>query len=479
MLEPLGARFRVDGVAVELPVPGAHNVLNALAAIAACREAGLEPAEAAAALATFGGTGRRFEPRGRTAAGAEVYDDYAHHPTEVRATLEAARSLGADRVVACFQPHLFSRTRHLAREFGEALALADVVVVLEIYPSRERAEDHPGVSGRLVASAAADAAGGRPVFWAPRMDDAERAAADRAGAGRRPAHPRRGRRRRARRRARGRRAGRGPVSAPSPPAGVEHDFPLARLTTLRTGGSADNFARVHDGDTLAELLAWARAEGLAVGVVGSGSNLLVADAGVRGLVLKLEGELARIERDGERLRCGGGARLPQAAARAAREGMSGLEFGVNIPGTVGGAVRMNANAYGGDLSRVLEWAEVVSADGSERRAPSELGFAYRRSGLGRGGDRRPRLVRPRARRVRVGQGHPRRHALAPPRRAAVGDQDVRIDVQEPRGPARRGPERRPPARGGRVAAASSSGARASPTSTPTSSRTPARRPPPP
>ena len=169
----LGSRFRVEGVEVELPVPGTHNVLNALAALAACREAGLELGEAAGALATFAGTGRRFEPRGRTAAGAEVYDDYAHHPTEVRATLEAARSLGARRVVACFQPHLFSRTRHLAREFGAALALADVVVVLEIYPSRERAEEYPGVSGRLVAAAAADAAGGRPVYWAPRMEDAE------------------------------------------------------------------------------------------------------------------------------------------------------------------------------------------------------------------------------------------------------------------------------------------------------------------
>ena len=172
------------------------------------------------------------------------------------------------------------------------------------------------------------------------------------------------------------------MTASLPPAGVERDFPLARLTTLRTGGSAEFFARVNDSEALAELLAWARAESLAVGVVGSGSNLLVADAGVRGLVLKLERDLAKIEREGARLRCGGGARLPQAAARAAREGLSGLEFGVNIPGTVGGAVRMNANAYGGDLSRVLEWAEVTSPEGSERREPSELGFAYRRSGLG-------------------------------------------------------------------------------------------------
>lgn len=172
--------------------------------------------------------------------------------------------------------------------------------------------------------------------------------------------------------------------SPPTPAAVERDFPLARLTTVRTGGSADFFARARDGEALAELLAWAQAERLEVGVVGSGSNLLVADAGFRGLVLKLEGELATIERDGERLCCGGGARLPQAAARAAREGLSGLEFGVNIPGTVGGAVRMNANAYGGDLSRVLEWVEVVTAGGGERRTPADLGFAYRQSALGSG-----------------------------------------------------------------------------------------------
>jgi UDP-N-acetylmuramate--alanine ligase len=172
-LLPLRSRFRVEGMEVELPVPGLHNVLNALAALAACREADLEPAEAAPALASFSGAGRRFEPRGRTACGAEVYDDYAHHPTEIRATLEAARTLGAQRIVACFQPHLYSRTRHLARELGEALTLADLVVVLDIYPSRERGEDYPGVSGWLVAAAVGDAAPGVPVYWMPSMAEAE------------------------------------------------------------------------------------------------------------------------------------------------------------------------------------------------------------------------------------------------------------------------------------------------------------------
>jgi UDP-N-acetylmuramate dehydrogenase len=167
----------------------------------------------------------------------------------------------------------------------------------------------------------------------------------------------------------------------SGPPGAEADYPLARLTTIRTGGHAGWFARPGDSERLAELLGWAHEEQVEVGVVGSGSNLLVADEGFRGLVLKLDGDLATIEPEGRRLLCGGGARLPKASARAASLGLTGLEFGVNIPGTVGGAVRMNANAYGGDLSRVLEWVEVASAEGVGRRAPGELGFSYRRSNL--------------------------------------------------------------------------------------------------
>jgi len=163
-----------DAVQVELAVPGAHNVLNALAALAALEAAGVPVEEAAPALAGFSGAGRRFEHHGHTEGGAEVYDDYAHHPTELRATLEAARTLEPRRLVACFQPHLYSRTRMLAREFGGALALADLIVVLDIYRARERPEDFPGVSGYLVAEAAADAAGGRPVWWLPDLDDAER-----------------------------------------------------------------------------------------------------------------------------------------------------------------------------------------------------------------------------------------------------------------------------------------------------------------
>ena len=171
-LDPGGSRVRWRGIDVRLPVPGLHNALDAVAALEACSLAGADPARAAAALADFPGAGRRFERLGATARGAELYDDYAHHPTEVRATIEAARTLGARRVVVAFQPHLYSRTAALASELGGALALADVVVVLEVYPARERVEDHPGVTGHLVAQAAADAASGRPVAWLPRFDDA-------------------------------------------------------------------------------------------------------------------------------------------------------------------------------------------------------------------------------------------------------------------------------------------------------------------
>jgi UDP-N-acetylmuramate dehydrogenase len=168
------------------------------------------------------------------------------------------------------------------------------------------------------------------------------------------------------------------------PERLQHDFPLARLTTVRAGGIGDLFARAGDEERLVELLGYADARGLPVGVVGSGSNLLVSDDGFRGLVLKLDGDLATIEQDGDRVLCGGGARLPSAAAKSASWGLSGLEFGVNIPGTVGGAVRMNANAYGGELARTLEWVSICTATGCERRTPADLGFSYRRSNLAEG-----------------------------------------------------------------------------------------------
>jgi len=171
-LEEGGSRFQWRGNEVRLGVPGAHNALNATAALEAARLAGADAKGAIEGLAGFEGAGRRFQRLGET-GGAVVYDDYAHHPTEVAATLRAARTLAHRRLVAVFQPHLYSRTALLAREFGVALALADVVVVLDVYPARERGEDHPGVSGLKIAEATADVAAGRPVYWLPSFTEAE------------------------------------------------------------------------------------------------------------------------------------------------------------------------------------------------------------------------------------------------------------------------------------------------------------------
>lgn len=165
------------------------------------------------------------------------------------------------------------------------------------------------------------------------------------------------------------------------PDSVEQNFDLARLTTVRTGGTADYYARPESNEAVVELLAWASSNQLPVGVIGSGSNLLIADKGFRGLVIKLDGHLTEVQFDGDSVLSGGGARLPSLAAKTAEHGLAGLEFGVNIPGTVGGAIRMNANAYGGELASVLEWAEVASPDGIERRAPEDFEFTYRHSNI--------------------------------------------------------------------------------------------------
>jgi UDP-N-acetylmuramate--alanine ligase len=158
-----------------LAVPGRHNLLNARAALAAIAAAGFDLEAAAAALADFPGVRRRLELKGRR-GGVRIYDDYAHHPTEVRAALSALRELGPTRLIAVFQPHLYSRTKALGAGFGAALALADEVVVLDVYPARERpVGELAGVSGLQVAEAAAERNGGKPVWWLPRAETAERA----------------------------------------------------------------------------------------------------------------------------------------------------------------------------------------------------------------------------------------------------------------------------------------------------------------
>ncbi len=164
--------------ALSLAVPGRHNLLNARAALAAIELAGMDVTAAAAALADFPGVRRRLELKGER-DGARIYDDYAHHPTEVRAALSALRELGPERLIAVFQPHLYSRTKALSEEFGAALALADEAAVLDVYAAREEpVGDLAGVSGLGVARAAAERMEGKPVWWLPDAEQARRALAD-------------------------------------------------------------------------------------------------------------------------------------------------------------------------------------------------------------------------------------------------------------------------------------------------------------
>jgi UDP-N-acetylmuramate--alanine ligase len=166
---------------IELAIPGEHNRRNAACALAALELCGVSPDEATPVLAAFTGATRRFERIGE-AGGVSVYDDYAHNPSKISATIEGAREVAAaGRIVVAFQPHLYSRTRNLARELAVALSRADVVAVTEIYAAREQPVD--GVSGKLVVDALAELRPGAPIGWTPELEDAAAFVGRRARAG--------------------------------------------------------------------------------------------------------------------------------------------------------------------------------------------------------------------------------------------------------------------------------------------------------
>jgi UDP-N-acetylmuramate dehydrogenase len=165
---------------------------------------------------------------------------------------------------------------------------------------------------------------------------------------------------------------------------VEHGVALSRFTTLGAGGPAAAFARPESVGEVEEALAWARERGLLVATIGLGSNLLVADSGFEGLVLKLGGELAEAHAEDERLLAGGGATNAVCLHRVRAAGLGGFEFACAIPGTIGGGVWMNAGAYGSDWATILDRALVVDEGGARWLAPAELGLSYRHSGLRHG-----------------------------------------------------------------------------------------------
>ena len=260
-----GSRFRLsraDGPAgvVELPVPGRHNALNAAGAAALAMELGVPFDDIARALGGFGGVARRFQFRGEI-DGVTLIDDYAHNPGKVAAVLQAAREGGWRHVVAVFQPHRYSRTATLWRDFADAFVDADHVVLTDVYAAGEAPQ--PGVSGRLVLRAVLDAHPGLPVTYLPHRADVVAHALDLRRARRRRAHPR-GRRPHHRARRVARRPGRPPVNLDRladalterlPPGAVRRDVPVSDLTTYRLGGPVAVVARVGSDAALAAVAA--------------------------------------------------------------------------------------------------------------------------------------------------------------------------------------------------------------------------------
>ena len=265
-----------------------HNLLNARAALAAVELAGLRRRRGGRRSHRLPRRAPPARVEGRAGATHAIYDDYAHHPTEVRAALDGAARAGPERLIAAFQPHLYSRTKAFAEQFGAALALADEVAVLDVYPAREEpVGELAGVSGLDVARAAADRMGGRPVLWTPTLAAGRGGARPPARARRRRGHDRRRRRLRGRRGA-DRRTG---ASDERAAAGVDRDFPLARLTTVRTGGAADWFARPRrPGTSSARCSPGPRRRGCRSAWSARARTCWSPTTGFRGLALKLVGD---------------------------------------------------------------------------------------------------------------------------------------------------------------------------------------------
>jgi UDP-N-acetylmuramate--alanine ligase len=383
---------------LELQIPGVQNVVNALAAIAVADELGVAFEKIAEALAQFSGAKRRFD-RIFDGDGIVVVDDYAHHPTEIRATIAAARSLvpvnperRIRRILVAFQPHRYTRTQALLEQFATAFAGVDRLLLTEIYAASEKPID--GVTGRTLFDAVVGCGQSNVSLEADfgRLTQqlfAEAQPGDlilTMGAGdiyrvadalaeklstRAPNILTRARQQMN-------------IESDlqkllSKHARVLRDEPMARHTSIKVGGPAQVWVEPWHERDLARSLQYCHVNEIPVTVVGRGSNLLVRDGGIAGVVIHLgSAEFSRIEVDGERLLVRAGARLRSVVNAAKRHELGGLEFMEGIPGSVGGALRMNAGAMGRQTFDVVEWVRYVSFTGEIYDAEaSTLPVTYR------------------------------------------------------------------------------------------------------
>ena len=370
---------------IELVIPGKQNVVNALAAVAVADRLGMPFAKVAAAVAQFTGAKRRFERR-YDAAGIVVVDDYAHHPTEIAATLAAARTLGFQRILAAFQPHRYSRTQALQKEFATAFRQADKLFLTEVYAASE--QPIAGVNGQTLCDAVL-ATGQAAVTYEPDLQRLAEQLFTEARAGDLVLVMGAGDIYKVAQAVAEKLAQQGanvlmPTAAPASieadlraaltgEAVVKRDEPMARHTSMRVGGPAEIWVEPATEADLAKLLRYCHERNVPVTIIGRGTNLLVRDGGIAGVVVQLAGaEFAKVEAaDGERLRAGGGARLRSIVNLAKQHELGGLEFLEGIPGSLGGALRMNAGAMGKQMFDVVERIRYVSLTGEIYEAAAE------------------------------------------------------------------------------------------------------------
>jgi UDP-N-acetylmuramate--L-alanine ligase/UDP-N-acetylenolpyruvoylglucosamine reductase len=363
---------------IELGIPGNHNILNALAAIALADSCGAEFALVARALATFAGAKRRFETK-YLSPHYRIVDDYGHHPSELAATLQTARSLKPERLIVLFQPHRYSRTQALADDFGKVLQAADRVFITDVYPASEA--PIPGISGDTLIEAM-KRHGVVPSTSVPDLATAHHAVGNilkpgdlliTLGAGN--VHE-----------AGSRIAADLKVleemRALMPAGEIDGSLyePMKRHTTMLVGGPAQYWLEPHSFYGFAFLVEYCRARGIPVRVVGRGSNLLVRDGGIRGAVIHPAGGVfSEISIDNKGLIvAGAGVRLKKLASFAAGHSLGGFEWMEGIPGNVGGALRMNAGAMGIETFDQIVRVTFLDEDGVIRtRERAEIVAHYR------------------------------------------------------------------------------------------------------
>lgn len=369
--EPLGD--------IELGIPGAHNILNSLAAIALADVCGAEFPHIARALSTFAGAKRRFETKYLSAA-TRIVDDYGHHPTEIAATLQTARSLKPSRVVVLFQPHRFTRTQLLADDFGRVLQAADRVFISDIYPASEPPIE--GITGQTIVDAMA-AHGDVPAEFLPNLATAHLAVGNALQPGDLLITLGAGNVHEAGTRIAADLKVLEEMRTLMPDGEIDGRLyePMRKHSTLLVGGPAQYWIEPHGFYGFAFLVDYCRQRGIPVRVVGRGSNLLVRDGGIRGTVIHpTGGAFTDCTVDAQNLvTAGAGVRLKKLASVAGAHGIGGFEWMEGIPGNVGGALRMNAGAMGIEMFDQVVRVTFLDEDGVIRTREREEIIAHYRN----------------------------------------------------------------------------------------------------